>query len=60
MKILPAFTKEHFKYVEELILVVNHANIPAQNLYKKDGFADTGIRRSGKHGNQFIYQNILR
>ena len=28
--------------------------------HKKAGFADTGMRRSGKQGKQFIYQNILR
>ncbi|SBV91041.1 YbbJ [uncultured Eubacteriales bacterium] len=59
MKMLPDFTKNHFKNIEELVLVVNHANIPAQNLYKKSGFSDTGIRRNGKHGLQFIYNNIL-
>lgn len=59
MKMLPDFIKKHFKNIEELVLVVNHANIAAQNLYKKSGFLDTGIRRSGKHGLQFIYNNIL-
>jgi len=41
---LPDFTKKHFKNIEELVLVVNHANIPAQNFYKKSGFSDTGMR----------------
>lgn len=59
MKILPDFTKEHFRNVEELVLVVNHANIPAQNLYKKAGFSDTGLRRNGAHGLQFVYNYIL-
>ena len=60
MKMLPNFVREHFKSAEELVLVVNHANIPAQNLYKKSGFSDTGRRRSGKLGLQFIYQYILK
>lgn len=59
MKRLPDFTKEHFRNVVELVLVVNHANVPAQNLYRKAGFIDTGMRRSGKHGLQYIYQYIL-
>jgi RimJ/RimL family protein N-acetyltransferase len=60
MKMLPDFTKKHFKNIEELVLIVNHANIPAQNLYSKSGFSDTGMRRNGKHGLQFIYQEFLR
>ncbi len=59
MKLLPDFSKKYFSGIEELVLIVNHANIPAQNLYKKAGFTDTGIRRNGKHGLQFVYQNIL-
>jgi RimJ/RimL family protein N-acetyltransferase len=59
MKILPGFAKEYFKNAEELVLVVNHANIPAQNLYKKAGFSDTGLRRNGVHGLQFIYNYSL-
>lgn len=59
MKMLPDFVIEHFKSVNELVLVVNHANIPAQNLYKKSGFKDTGMRRNGLHGLQFIYQFYL-
>ncbi len=59
MKMLPAFVREHFKSVTELVLIVNQANIPAQNLYKKAGFTDTGMRRTGKHGLQYIYHYIL-
>lgn len=59
MKMLPEFVREHFKAITELILIVNHANIPAQNLYIKSGFSDTGMRRNGKHGLQFIFQNSL-
>jgi RimJ/RimL family protein N-acetyltransferase len=59
MKMLPDFARDHFKLAEELVLIVNHANIPAQNLYRKAGFSDTGIRRNGNHGLQFIYQYSL-
>lgn len=59
MKMLPDFVGKYFKFMTELVLVVNHANIPAQNLYVRAGFADTGMRKNGKHGLQYIYHYIL-
>jgi RimJ/RimL family protein N-acetyltransferase len=59
MRILPDFVRIHFKNITELILLVNHANIAAQNLYIKAGFRDKGIRREGKIGMQFLYHYDL-
>lgn len=59
MKMLPDFVDKYFKSITELVLIVNHANIPAQGLYIKAGFADTGMRRNGKHGLQYIYHYIF-
>lgn len=59
MKRLPDFAREHFTFVQKLVLIVNHANVPAQNLYKKAGFSDTGRRRNGNHGLQYIYHYSL-
>lgn len=36
-------------------VLVNHKNIPARQLYEKAGFQDTGRRRAGQIGEQFIY-----
>lgn len=49
------FLKEEFPWCNEIILAVNHKNIPAQNLYKKVGYKDTRRRKLGPIGEQFIY-----
>lgn len=54
MKLVPAFVKAHFPYVTRIILAVNYRNIPAQHLYQKTGFQDTGIQRVGKIGPQYV------
>ncbi|UQZ36643.1 GNAT family N-acetyltransferase [Paenibacillus sp. PK3_47] len=53
---LKEFITMNFKYCDEIILAVNHKNIPAQNLYKNVGFIDTGRRKAGEIGEQFIMQ----
>ncbi|RQW22699.1 GNAT family N-acetyltransferase [Bacillus sp. C1-1] len=51
---LKEFVYRNFEKCDEIILAVNHKNIPAQNLYKNVGFVDTGRRKIGKIGEQFI------
>ncbi len=59
MTLLPDFVRRQFTDITELVLIVNHANLPAQRLYQKAGFTDTGIRRNGKIGLQYIFHRIL-
>ncbi|MGE7917237.1 GNAT family N-acetyltransferase [Lysinibacillus xylanilyticus] len=54
MLALSEFIKRVFKECNEVVLVVNHKNIPAQNLYLKVGFADNGERRMGPIGEQIV------
>ncbi|WP_416353732.1 GNAT family N-acetyltransferase [Agrilactobacillus fermenti] len=60
MLILPCFVKQNFPQIKRIILAVNHANIPAQKLYYKAGFIDSGQRRIGKLGEQFIFEKELK
>jgi len=60
MNLLPQFVRNNFENITELVLVVNQANMPAQQLYKKVGFIDKGIRREGKIGIQYIYHYYLK
>ncbi|TYP68364.1 GNAT family N-acetyltransferase [Paenibacillus methanolicus] len=55
MALIPAFAKERFPDCDEIVLAVNRRNIPAQKLYERVGFADTGRRRIGPQGEQFVY-----
>jgi len=55
MILLKDFVAQHFSDYHEVVLAVNHKNIPAQKLYKKAGFQDTGRRREGELGEQYIY-----
>jgi RimJ/RimL family protein N-acetyltransferase len=55
IKLLSRFVKKHFPKVNEIILAVNHANVVAQNVYKKGGFVDKGITAMGREGEMFIY-----
>lgn len=50
---LPAFMKEEFPNMDEVVIGVNARNTAAQTLYKKAGFEDTGRRVMGKKGEQF-------
>jgi RimJ/RimL family protein N-acetyltransferase len=54
MRLLPLFIKENFQQKNEIILAVNHANLIAQNVYKKGGFIDKGIRAMGREGEMLI------
>ena len=54
MLLLSDFVKSEFPYCDEIILVVNHKNIPAQRLYVKVGFNDTGKRKVGPIGEQLV------
>ena len=59
LQALPGFVAAHFTGCDEVVLAVNHKNIPAQNVYRKTGFSDTGIRRMGPRGEQFIMRLII-
>ncbi|MGG2055149.1 GNAT family N-acetyltransferase [Lysinibacillus pakistanensis] len=54
MLALSNFIKREFKECDEVVLVVNHKNIPAQNLYLKVGFVDHGERKMGPIGEQIV------
>lgn len=54
MLLLSDFVKSEFPNCDEIVLVVNHKNLPAQQLYWKVGFQDTGKRKIGPIGEQFI------
>jgi len=56
MKALPAFVHQFHPMMNAIILAVNEQNIPAQRLYLKAGYTDTGARFMGTHGMQFIYR----
>ncbi|WLR57479.1 GNAT family N-acetyltransferase [Mesobacillus subterraneus] len=55
IKLLSSFVKEHFPNINEIILAVNHANVVAQNVYKKGGFVNRGINAMGREGEMYIY-----
>jgi len=52
---IDSFVKKLFPWCNEIILAVNHKNISAQKLYKKVGFKDTGNRKIGKLGEQYLF-----
>lgn len=55
MVLMKQFVNQEFPKYDEIILAVNHKNITAQNLYTRVGFSDTGKRKIGKIGEQFIF-----
>lgn len=57
---LETFITSTFETIDEVVLAVNHKNISAQNLYKRVGFKDTGKRKIGKIGEQFILDLKIR
>jgi RimJ/RimL family protein N-acetyltransferase len=59
LKQLRSFIFEEFPDKNEVILAVNCRNIPAQKLYEKVGFLDTGKRKIGKIGEQMILSLLL-
>ncbi|MED4018764.1 GNAT family protein [Sutcliffiella cohnii] len=59
MLLLRDFIANEFPNCNEIVLAVNHRNIAAQQLYLKVGFRDTGIRRIGPIGEQFILSLVF-
>ena len=56
---LPAFVKENYHEVNEIVLAVNVGNEAAQALYEKCGFIDEGERRRGRKGELIIMSYYL-
>ena len=48
------FMEEEFPNFDEVVLGVNARNIPAQRLYQKAGFTDTGRRIMRTKGEQYV------
>ena len=59
MFLLRDFVKSEFPDCDEIVLAVNHKNIPAQRLYAAVNFTDTGRRKNGPIGEQFILNLLL-
>lgn len=59
MNLIKQFVNQELPEYDEIILAVNHKNRPAQNLYKRVGFSDTGKRKIGKIGEQFIFNKYI-
>lgn len=59
LQLLKSFVPQHFPACNEIVLAVNHKNIPAQRLYMKAGFIDTGRRHKGIIGEQYILRLSL-
>lgn len=59
MLLLSDFVKSEFPDCQEIVLAVNHKNVPAQRLYSIIGFNDTGKRKNGPIGEQFILNLLL-
>ncbi|MDQ0268141.1 GNAT family N-acetyltransferase [Cytobacillus purgationiresistens] len=54
MLALPYLVKENFSTYNEVILVVDEKNLSAKWLYEKAGFKDTGERRNGRIGQEWL------
>lgn len=59
MNLLKSFVIQELSQYDEIVLAVNHKNIPAQKLYEKVGFSDTGRRKIGKLGEQLIFSTSI-
>lgn len=59
MQLLAEFVRMEFKNCNEIILAVNHKNKAAQQLYLTIGFQDTGRRKNGRLGEQFILNRCI-
>ncbi|MBM7649120.1 RimJ/RimL family protein N-acetyltransferase [Bacillus ectoiniformans] len=59
MLLLSDFVKTEFPACDEVVLVVNHKNIPAQQLYLSADFKDTGERKQGPIGEQLVMKMSL-
>lgn len=60
MLFLRKFVKDEFPNCNEIVLAVNHKNTAAQKLYVKVGFQDTGMRKMGPIGEQYIMSLMLK
>jgi ribosomal protein S18 acetylase RimI-like enzyme len=58
--LLDEFVNRLFPSAEEIVLGVNHNNVPAQKLYLHHGFTDTGRRVIGIHGEQWVLSRTVR
>lgn len=56
---LKNYVTRKFPHCNEIVLAVNHKNLPAQKLYEKVGFKDTGKRKKGRIGEQYILNSML-
>ncbi|GLF92378.1 N-acetyltransferase [Bacillus safensis] len=59
MSLLKSFVTSEFPTYNEIVLAVNHQNIPAQTLYSQVGYQDTGRRKTGPIGEQIIMSLLL-
>jgi RimJ/RimL family protein N-acetyltransferase len=59
MVLLKKFVESEFPTCNEIVLVVNHKNLSTQQLYLKVGFQDTGERKIGPIGEQYIMKLML-
>ncbi len=57
---LPEFMEAEFPNFDEVVLGVNARNIPAQRLYQKAGFADTGRRIMRTKGEQHVMSLAIK
>jgi Acetyltransferases len=57
--LLDDFVRANFPDVNEIVLGVNHANVPAQHLYLHHGFTDAGRRVIGIHGEQLVLSRTI-
>ncbi|RFU66162.1 GNAT family N-acetyltransferase [Bacillus sp. V59.32b] len=54
MELLKGLVNQEFPECNEIVLAVNKRNIPAQKLYEKVGYKDSGRRKIGEIGEQLI------
>lgn len=57
---LEYFIKRYFLDINEIVLGVNHNNVPAQHLYLHHGFVDTGRKVIGIHGEQWVLSKKIK
>jgi len=60
MILLVEFVLSEFPHCNELVLVVDKDNIPAQKLYLKVGFEDTNERLIGRIGEEIIMRQFIK
>lgn len=60
MTLLVEFVKAEFPNCDEIVLVVDEDNIPAQKLYLKVGFEDTNKRLTGRIGEEIIMSQLIK